>query len=1181
MSLRKSLLLSILALAVSPASASAVAPDVETLSIQPLDASSAEVLGRINPRASVTQYRVEYGPAASTWCQSSGATGSSASQTAWETLSQANNAYHVVSLELSGLTTGTSYCARVAAQNVWGPGHGSIVGFTAGAPGVQALSGQSTGATTALVGGSVNPTGSATQYWARYAPASSQWCQTSGDSGSPLDVTSPQTLAQTDFLGHGVSVALSGLDPKTDYCAQLVASNATGAGSSDVVTFATDVAPVQICSATWNGGAGNWTDPNWTFQAPATDANDDGYPDADERVCIPSGVVSLPGAEAVAGLRVTGTGRLDIAGGLSLDDPATEAANDGGATVTSGGAIQLTSTAAAGSYLVGGTLTNGGAVRTLVGWGGARLLSFAAIANGGGATLESNTATSIGAFSLTNSGTITVNGGIAANQHTTLSTGGHELNQNAGSIGGVGTFLLQNGTYHHNGGDTGSTVLSTTNESLDLDGSGNATVNAASGTSYLGGDVSSGKTVNVLGGVFGQPATLSLAGNRANAGTIVLTNAAAGDDGAAALDVGANTLTNTGTIRSRGVAPGAGSRAVLGTGTLANAAAGSVALDHATTVESHLASAGTVDVAAGVTATMSDFDFVQTAGTTTLAGRLDLTAGRLDLQGGTLAGDGQVGGALQNGGGTVSPGGSAPAELSVSGNYTQGAQGTLRIDVDGTDPGTGHDRLAVGGTATLGGNLLVDSAAFTPDLASQLTFVTSAGSLGGTFATESGMSAGGERGYDVAYVAGAPGSARLVAVRQLRLDVARAGTGAGTVTAPGIACGTDCTELYDADTVVTLTASPSPGSRFAGWTGAGTESCGAPVCQVTMSQARSVTAAFAQTRALIVTKTGSGSGRVSGAGIDCGTDCFESHDQGASVTLTATPGDGSRFSGWTGDCSGTGTCAVTMTQSRSVTATFTKIDDDGDGVSPPADCDDGNAARRPGATDTPGNGVDEDCSGADAQGPPPPATGDPQPAGPQPAGPQPTDPQPAGPQPAGPQPTDPSTPFGATDSNDTLDATGVGETICGMLGDDVINALGGDDTVFGDLCGVKAKLAATAAAGGDDTVSGGTGNDTIYGAAGNDRLAGDDGNDRLFGGAGSDRLSGGRGKDSLDGGAGNDKLSGGPDANSYRGGAGDDTVNARNGKVETIDCGAGRRDSAAVDRRDRVKGCEKVKRARK
>jgi Ca2+-binding RTX toxin-like protein len=210
-----------------------------------------------------------------------------------------------------------------------------------------------------------------------------------------------------------------------------------------------------------------------------------------------------------------------------------------------------------------------------------------------------------------------------------------------------------------------------------------------------------------------------------------------------------------------------------------------------------------------------------------------------------------------------------------------------------------------------------------------------------------------------------------------------------------------------------------------------------------------------------------------------------------------------------------------------------------------------------------------------------------------------------------PAPIDPSIPtaFGASNGNNTINGTAAGETICGLLGDDVIRALGGNDTVFGDNCNVKAKLAAAqAGTGGDDTVDGGTGNDTIYGAGGNDTLIGGAGNDRLFGGRGRDRLSGGKGKDRLSGGTrndklfggsggdrlsggkgndtlgggkGKDKLTGGGGVNKYSGGGGNDAINARNRKTETVNCGAGRKDSARIDRADKVKGCEKVKRATK
>src|SRR6185295_6814868 len=77
-------------------------------------------------------------------------------------------------------------------------------------------------------------------------------------------------------------------------------------------------------------------------------------------------------------------------------------------------------------------------------------------------------------------------------------------------------------------------------------------------------------------------------------------------------------------------------------------------------------------------------------------------------------------------------------------------------------------------------------------------------------------------------------------------------------------------------------------------------------------------------QALTVAKAGTGGGTVtsSPAGINCGGDCSESYASGTSVALTAAPGAGSTFAGWSGACSGTGSCAVTMSAARSVTATF-------------------------------------------------------------------------------------------------------------------------------------------------------------------------------------------------------------------------------------------------------------------
>ncbi len=158
------------------------------------------------------------------------------------------------------------------------------------------------------------------------------------------------------------------------------------------------------------------------------------------------------------------------------------------------------------------------------------------------------------------------------------------------------------------------------------------------------------------------------------------------------------------------------------------------------------------------------------------------------------------------------------------------------------------------------------------------------------------------------------------------LALTKAGTGSGTVTSnpAGIACGATCAAAFEYGTSVTLTATPAAGSTFTGWSGEGCSGTG--TCTVTMTQARGVTATFTlQSFTLTVTKAGTGSGTVTSnpAGIACGATCAAAFEYGTSVTLTATPAAGSTFTGWSGEgCSDTGTCTVTMTQARGVTATF-------------------------------------------------------------------------------------------------------------------------------------------------------------------------------------------------------------------------------------------------------------------
>lgn len=155
------------------------------------------------------------------------------------------------------------------------------------------------------------------------------------------------------------------------------------------------------------------------------------------------------------------------------------------------------------------------------------------------------------------------------------------------------------------------------------------------------------------------------------------------------------------------------------------------------------------------------------------------------------------------------------------------------------------------------------------------------------------------------------------------LVLSRGGSGAGTVTSnpAGLSCTAGCTRTFDNGDSVTLTATAAAGSGFAGWSGA---CSGTGPCALPMTGDRAVTATFTLDRRLTVSKNGTGSGTVTSgaAGILCGSACAVTLPEGTAVSLAAAPADGSVFTGWSGDCSGTGGCKTGMGSDRDVTATF-------------------------------------------------------------------------------------------------------------------------------------------------------------------------------------------------------------------------------------------------------------------
>lgn len=122
---------------------------------------------------------------------------------------------------------------------------------------------------------------------------------------------------------------------------------------------------------------------------------------------------------------------------------------------------------------------------------------------------------------------------------------------------------------------------------------------------------------------------------------------------------------------------------------------------------------------------------------------------------------------------------------------------------------------------------------------------------------------------------------------------------------------------------------------------------------------------------------------------------------------------------------------------------------------------------------------------------------------------------------------------------------------------------------LGTTCNGSSAGTTMSGTSGADTINAGGGNDTVYGGGGNDSIVGGAGADKLYGGAGADRVDGGDGADTIVGNAGKDTLIGR---------AGNDVINARDGaRGDVVNCGAGSRDLARINKGDKTFGCERVR----
>jgi Protein of unknown function (DUF1566)/Divergent InlB B-repeat domain/Bacterial Ig-like domain (group 3) len=157
------------------------------------------------------------------------------------------------------------------------------------------------------------------------------------------------------------------------------------------------------------------------------------------------------------------------------------------------------------------------------------------------------------------------------------------------------------------------------------------------------------------------------------------------------------------------------------------------------------------------------------------------------------------------------------------------------------------------------------------------------------------------------------------------LTVSKTGDGTGQVTSnpSGINCGASCaTEQasFNANDQVVLTANPSSGSIFVGWSGGATGS--SSTVKITMTSGKSVTASFGKSSYSLTTSenpAAGGSVALSAPG---------PYAPNSQVTLTPHPARGYAFSEWSGDASGTqNPLAVTMNKDMTITANFTELPD--------------------------------------------------------------------------------------------------------------------------------------------------------------------------------------------------------------------------------------------------------------
>jgi hypothetical protein len=399
----------------------------------------------------------------------------------------------------------------------------------------------------------------------------------------------------------------------------------------------------------------------------------------------------------------------DVASGYTLQMP------DGGQLQANGhanhGTLTLASTASHPGYINTGTLTNDGTLD--ISSAGATNPAFdlqTVVTNNGTMEITAGDAYADSSFSQA-AGTLTVDNGTTFNPGTLNISGGHLIDN--------GT-MTASGSLNATGGQvTGNPPLFT--QQISLSGSGTGTFDTDNVT--LTSDIPAG-----YGLIVEADLGISKPGGVVNHGTVTM-NGGSGHNP----NIHDNSFDNQGTLD---VTPSAASYRVINS-TFSNE--GTMNVGAYLGINDNWTNSGAITVSGASTLeSQSSESFTQTAGIITLQGASDelLALGGVTINGGTVTGFGQIHGNVTNHG-TVQP---TPgvASLSISGTYTQGADGFLATDIESTGTGT----LQVSGAATLGGTLQVTTGGSYAPTQGQTYDVLDAGAVSGTFATTAGLDSG-------------------------------------------------------------------------------------------------------------------------------------------------------------------------------------------------------------------------------------------------------------------------------------------------------------------------------------------------------------------------------------------------------------------------------------------------------